>query len=344
MLQKKNILLQFFLMVLCIFGPLVSVQAADKVVVIPLFGHGKPLKNIVTVAKSGGKFTDPVAAVNSITDASATNPYLVIIAPGVYTLTHTLIMKPWVDVAGSGENVTKLTGAISNNAGTEGSSLVHSVAHAVLSNLRVENTGGGFYSIGIYAKGGTIRKVSVKAVDGDTNRAIEIFHSSLILIDVNASAGFGHQNIGIANYNAPSVQMNRVVARAIGGSYSLNDGILNSHSQPVMFDVTAEAEGGMTNCGVRNRYSSPYMREVTVKAWDGSNNYGIYNEGGTCAPIIQRSSVTGSTYGIYAINSSGTTLFSQSAISGGSSVSGSAHIKCVACDDGNGNALNNACQ
>ncbi len=56
--------------------------AANKVVVIPLMGDNPPLKNIVTVARANGKFTDPVAAVNSITDASASNPYLVVIGSG----------------------------------------------------------------------------------------------------------------------------------------------------------------------------------------------------------------------------------------------------------------------
>lgn len=65
--------------------------------------------NVVVVAKSGGDFTDPVAAINFITGASATNPYLIKILPGIYTLSETLIIKPYVDIEGSGENITKLT-------------------------------------------------------------------------------------------------------------------------------------------------------------------------------------------------------------------------------------------
>ncbi len=123
----------FFLLCLILSCLPISAQAADKVVVIPLFGHGKPLKNIVTVAKANGKFTDPVAAVNSITDASYDNPYLVVIGPGVYTLTHTLVMKPWVDITGSGENVTRLVGAISHG---ESSAIIQSVAHTWVFGLK----------------------------------------------------------------------------------------------------------------------------------------------------------------------------------------------------------------
>ena len=64
--------------------------------------------NVIVVAKSGGDFTDPVAAMNAIADASATNPYLVKIMPGVYDISNTLTMKPFVDLEGSGENVTEI--------------------------------------------------------------------------------------------------------------------------------------------------------------------------------------------------------------------------------------------
>ncbi len=105
---------QFMRSIFGIFGMLfllapLTVLAQSKVVVIPLFGDdAKPLKNIITVAKANGNFTDPVAAVNSIGDASANNPYLVVIGPGVYTVTQPLEMNEHVDIIGSGLRVSKL--------------------------------------------------------------------------------------------------------------------------------------------------------------------------------------------------------------------------------------------
>ncbi|HIJ88792.1 MAG TPA: hypothetical protein HPP97_14135 [Desulfuromonadales bacterium] len=64
--------------------------------------------NVVVVAKSGGDFTDPIAAVASITDASDENPYLVQIMPGVYDLSGTIVMNNNIELVGSGEAVTKL--------------------------------------------------------------------------------------------------------------------------------------------------------------------------------------------------------------------------------------------
>lgn len=315
----------------------VSAQAADKVVVIPLFGHGKPLKNIVTVAKANGMFTDPVAAVNSITDASADNPYLVVIGPGVYTLTHTLVMKPWVDITGSGENVTRLVGAISGGDSAS-SSMVQTASHAVLSNMSIKNTGGDDYSIGVRIAGGfgQVRRITTEAIDGGNNRGIEIYHTSARLIDVTVLAGFGHENIAIANYQAPSLEMNHVLARATGGSSSFNYGVLNSYSNSRMVGVTAEAYGGMTNAAVYNNASSPLMIRVQTNAWDGANSYGVYNFAPSSvvvnSPVIRRSTIKGATHGVYSINCSGLTFLSQSTISGGVSVSWPATAKCVACD------------
>jgi hypothetical protein len=69
--------------------------------------YQKKYANVVVVAKSGGDFDSLEAAMASITDASASNPYLVRIMPGVYTI-EPLFMKAFVDVEGAGKEVTTL--------------------------------------------------------------------------------------------------------------------------------------------------------------------------------------------------------------------------------------------
>ncbi len=70
----------------------------------------------LVVAASGGDFTSVQAAVNSITDASAANPYLIWIAPGIYAETVTL--KPYVHLQGAGRDVTVLQGDITDDNGS----------------------------------------------------------------------------------------------------------------------------------------------------------------------------------------------------------------------------------
>ena len=66
---------------------------------------------VIVVAPSGGDFTSPVAAMNSIIDASESKTYLVKIMPGVYDIgSGTVQMKPWVDIEGSGPGITSIVG------------------------------------------------------------------------------------------------------------------------------------------------------------------------------------------------------------------------------------------
>lgn len=73
-------------------------------------GQAPRYANVVVVAKSGGDFSDPVAALASIVDASATNRYLVKIMPGEYRI-GAWLLKSYVDIEGSGTGVTSLLAA-----------------------------------------------------------------------------------------------------------------------------------------------------------------------------------------------------------------------------------------
>ena len=96
----------------------------------------------LVVAASGGDFTTIQAAVNSITDASATNPYLIWIAPGIYAETVTL--KPYVHLQGAGRDVTVLHGNITDNDGSpvDKAALILDT-HTSVRDLTVHNTGSG---------------------------------------------------------------------------------------------------------------------------------------------------------------------------------------------------------
>jgi hypothetical protein len=82
-----------------------------------------------------------LAALAGIASPSAANPWLLKIEPGVYNVgaPGSLVMRPFVDIEGSGETVTKITGPGdgSNTVGT-----VQAVNNSELRFLTVENTGG----------------------------------------------------------------------------------------------------------------------------------------------------------------------------------------------------------
>lgn len=72
----------------------------------------KPAKVIVVDLGGAGNFTSPVAAMQSITDASGTNPYVVKVMPGVYEVTESVVVPPYVTLEGSGERTTEI---VANN-------------------------------------------------------------------------------------------------------------------------------------------------------------------------------------------------------------------------------------
>src|SRR6266566_489979 len=127
---------------------------------------GSPYRNVVVVARSGGDFTSIQEALNSINDNSATNPYLVWVAPGIYS--EVVTMKPYVDIQGAGELVTKIT---STGGSSPDVATVRSyVNNAELRYLTVENTGGNNYATAIWTYGASpsFLHITATATGGNT--------------------------------------------------------------------------------------------------------------------------------------------------------------------------------
>ena len=291
-------------------------EAVDRVVVIPMGTGGTPLQNIVTVAKSKGQFTDPVAAMNSITDASATNPYLLYIGPGQYTLTTALIMKPFVDVTGSGEQVTWLIGNISSNAPDQRSAIVKGANNAALSNLSVSNNGGGIFSIGIFNSGLNLT-------------------ARLQNVSVYAKGGQGG-NGGVVNLNSsPMITGLNIAVEGTGA------GISNDGSSPTILGVNILAWGGNKAIGISNdgSGSAPLIERSIIYAWGGStDSFGVQNVD-TNAVKIKRSTISGTTNGLKNENSTGTLLSHSTLINGAAGLG----YKCAFVDNNEGKGYSFDC-
>lgn len=216
-------------------------------------------QNVVVVAKSGGDHTSIQAALNSITDATATNRYLVWVGPGEYH--GQVTMKPYVDIEGAGELVTTITHT-SAPAGSGGT--VRGASDAELRNLTVRSTGG-----------------------GATAMAILNDKASPRLTHVIATASGAEYNYAVYNAGS-SPAMTEVTATASGGGHSY--AVYNNNSSPTMTNVTATASEGDHNSGVyNNSSSSPVMTNVTATASGGSKNYGVFNS--NSSPTIRQSSI-----------------------------------------------------
>ncbi|MEM7359419.1 MAG: hypothetical protein AAF431_09990 [Pseudomonadota bacterium] len=242
---------------------------AQSVVVIPLLGDdAEPPSNIISVAQENGDFDNPITAVNSIPasgpDApSATNPYVIVIAPGNYVLTSRLVMRPFVSVVGSGKQATILSGSISGENSDLNAALIEGASNTELSNLRVENqlTSPGNVAIGVIAQG------------------IVTFLIKHIEVSVN---GATRENIGIKNsFVGPVIHDVKITVNGAGNPSSINTALENNSSPVTLGDINLTAVGGATTIGMNNPFSAVRMRNATINASGGTTaNSGIINSGG----------------------------------------------------------------
>ena len=97
--------------------------------------------NVITVGPFGSDFSDPVAAVNFILDASRTNPYVVSVSPGRFRLNTPLYLKPYVSLVGAGQQATFLVGRIDSAqlVPTGGPGLVNGADHTLIRDMTIIN-------------------------------------------------------------------------------------------------------------------------------------------------------------------------------------------------------------
>jgi pectin methylesterase-like acyl-CoA thioesterase len=302
-----------------------------------------PYKNVVVVAQTGGQYTSIQAALNSIADSSPTNRYLVWVAPGTYT--ETVTMKAYVDIEGSGEDITKITFTGSPNPDT---GTVVGASNAELRSLTVENTGGNTNAVAIYNLGASPSLLDISAnSSGGTTTNLAVYNLSISspnMRNVTATAsGAPGYNYGVLNSASSSPSMINVKATASGASSAQDFGVANlASSAPSMNNVTATASGG-TAYGVYNDTSSPKITGSNLSATGGTGNFGVFTFGGGAVTVaIDNSKVTGGTNALY--NGAGsTTRVGASQLVGGAALNNSGTLTCSASYDGNNKRLGTQC-
>jgi len=187
----------------------------------------RPLANVFTVSPSGGDFTSIQAALDSITDASFSNPYQILVGPGVYS--ESVALKSWVSVVGAGQELTTITAVGSDVFGF--AATVVGAADAELRSLRVYNDGtGANYSVGVSVGAGkpALRDLNVVAIGADLS-STGIYNSGgsgpLIVEDSRVDGVGSAEASGIYNLSS-RLSLERSTVRAYSGS--ANSAIANS--------------------------------------------------------------------------------------------------------------------
>jgi hypothetical protein len=217
-----------------------------------------------TPAQSGAAL---LAALAAIADVSANTPYLLKIEPGVYDLgTTSLQMKPYVDIEGSGQGVTKILGSRKANYG-EGA--LYGASNAELRQLTVSVTSGsGRYASAIVNSGAAPRIVFVTA------------------------QGDGDESYGVLNINGAAPRLEHVTALASGLGFSTGVS-MDRNTTAVLIDVTVRSTGSGTNFGVfatgnidNTQGGRPYILGGLIEVSGGAtDNSGIWSQSGAVVTV-----------------------------------------------------------
>jgi hypothetical protein len=215
---------------------------------------------VAIVDKSGKFYSDPIAAMNDVATWCGTpseiNPCLLKILPGVYDIgANTLQMQSYVDIEGSGENVTKIKGRGNSNF----IGVIFGAKNTELRSLTVENTGREDTSIAVI--GFPLQKLTaitiistqgagknygiycaVDVIPFSTNILHSESSSSLKISNATIIASGGNESVGVEN--GPVIIENSSVT---GTTYSIR--VYNeTFVANTQIDGPVEGSPGMTTC------------------------------------------------------------------------------------------------
>jgi hypothetical protein len=221
-----------------------------------------------------------LGALAGITTASATNPWLLKLEPGVYDLgAGALAMKEYVDIEGAGEGVTTVTAAgVQRTGGT-----VRGAAHAELRFLTVANTG----------SGGLNARAVVAEADTGTAETFRLTHVTLTAAGGTYGNGltvFGSARLSESTIAASGQTLAHGVAVFGGGRATIANSVVRAGTAAAGGDTGAD--GLTVQAG-----STATVLYSTVRATTATLSYGISLYGGTVT--VFASTIESDLHGLY---------------------------------------------
>ncbi|HEX2913440.1 MAG TPA: hypothetical protein VH186_21735 [Chloroflexia bacterium] len=264
-----------------------------------------------TPAQNGTALLTAMATISKAVP-SVDNPWLLKLEPGNYNLGNkSLILQPFVDLEGSGEDNT----VISSTAGTY-SDLPDNGALVVASNTETR-------FLKIIDSGAVVnkRQIGVVVPSGYSN-----VHLTHVTITVSNPEPHNGTSYALVNYGATILQNNTI--SVLSSMYS--GGIFNSGSPANLFiqDSTITTNGSTTSNGIENDDGTVTVQNSNLTASGVSNSsYGlvVYGTNNTSSVTIQNSTVSASggtpTYAVYNLAGPGLVRAGASQLSGSTGAS-----------------------
>lgn len=198
-------------------------------------GSGSSVGNVVTVGTEGADFTSVAVALASILDASAANPYLVMVGPGVFLESQATVVPAFVTLRGSGSTSTVIRST--RSAPTASSTAARTLEledGAAVEDLAVENLATSQVAVAVggsgLGRGTVVRDVVARATGGGgtEHHAVFVTDSDLTVVGSTLeAAGATSRNAAFSSDDT-------------GGAFA----------QPLVKDCVLDAAGTVTGVGV----------------------------------------------------------------------------------------------
>lgn len=239
-----------------LIGVNINANAHNKVVVIPLGGgESAPMKNVIRVSAKNGDFTGIGEALTSITDSTTSNTYLVLVGPGIYNTTSTLVIPTGVNLVGSGFGTTIINGQVTHASSSENAAVVFVSHRANVSSLTIFNSGFG------------IPGQLVGGIFLDDDARMDNIH---IFLDSSGTTNTGV----VANVSAAGARINNSKIDVLNGTSTT--GVLAISGRLEIHDslITASS-ASVKNTGVRDEAAAELILRNSVVNAAGTSSTGI---------------------------------------------------------------------
>lgn len=205
------------------------------------------LGNVITVATVGGDFSSVVDALNSISDAAPSNPYLVQVAAGEFIETDLVLVPADVHLRGSGVGTTIVASTRSSTTPNNASATVEMEDNSRVSDMTIENRGSSSnFAIGVLMNPGVERATALEDVRVEVNGSGGVGHYAVYLNDAQPSIrraylrsegalGFGsavNAGLGVVNQAAGFPRPLIADSTLLGGSNGSNTDFLGGCVDP----------------------------------------------------------------------------------------------------------------
>ncbi len=257
---------------------------------------------VLRVSATGGDYTSLSTAISSISDATIANPYLVIVGPGIFSLSSPITIPSGVHVRGSGMHTTTVTSTHSATPISAGC-LINLSDGASLSQIGVYSTASTLFSAGVCAS-----SISASNVADPASFQTRIDH---VLIDVTGAGGTAHYGIystnadirisnahistanALTNYGIYSLgneasKVSRVTNTTIHTDTNSSYGILTSGSAQIFY-----IDGSNIYSNSVALYASTSDIYVTHSTLSSSASYVMYASGASATIIANQIQIDG---------------------------------------------------